>query len=116
MSRYHDAIKKCARGLTIDPQFPELAWLIAWCQFELGNFQDCVVWSHLAMRLGKFDGIGTGFTRIGFRNLLAWYDGPLDLLVHAYRTLGNNEMALFYEEKRIAAKEMRMAAQGELPT
>ncbi len=81
---WEEAIDRCAAGLAIDACFPELAWMSGWCHFQLRAYRQAIAWSHMAVSLGCVAGTGDLSQRIGFRDLVAWYEGPFDVLRHAY--------------------------------
>lgn len=86
--RYEEAIERCAIGLAIDPQFPELTWMSAWCCLRLNQFQRAIAWATMAVSIGGFSNPEALASRVGFRDLLAWYDGPYEILCAAYAKLG----------------------------
>lgn len=86
---YDEAIERCATGLAIDAEFPELAWMAGWCYYRKRDFRQAIVWSHMSIALGCVAGIGHSIQRLGFRDLSGWYEGPFDILYHAYAQLGD---------------------------
>jgi glycosyltransferase involved in cell wall biosynthesis len=90
LGRHREAIDRCGLGLARHAGIAELAWLAAFCAYQLGEAVQAVYWARLAIVHGRFEGSGASVPRIGFRNPSALYEGPYDVLRFALRTLGDN--------------------------
>ncbi|MCA9132257.1 MAG: glycosyltransferase [Planctomycetales bacterium] len=107
---YEEAIERCALGLSVDAHFPELAWMSGWCYFQTRAFRQAIAWSHLAISLGCVSGIGQAIDRVGFRDLVGWYEGPYDILRYAHEQLGELPQSLQAGDAVERARAMRLAA------
>jgi tetratricopeptide (TPR) repeat protein len=110
LSRHRDAIDRCAAGLARHAGIAELAWLAAFCAFQLGNHAQAVYWARMSIAQGMFEGTGAKVPRIGFRNPCALYEGPYDVLRFALRGLGDTLGADAAERsylQAIAARETK---------
>jgi tetratricopeptide (TPR) repeat protein len=83
IGEYKKAEEYCARGLTKNPSMAELPWLAGWCCYKRGAYKDANTWSRLAMCLAKENRGGV------FRHVPAWYEGPYDVMRHAYEAMGD---------------------------
>ncbi|QDV23534.1 glycosyltransferase [Aureliella helgolandensis] len=108
-----EAISRCGIGLSIDACFPELAWMSGWCYFKQQNFQQAVAWSHIAISLGCVEGIGEQFHRIGFRDLVGWYEGPYDVLRFSPIPAGGTEANAAASSKFEQAAALRKRKQKQ---
>ncbi len=92
-TQFENAVKICGYGLSLHAGFCELPWLAAFCSYKLGRFEQAVYWSHMAISTGIWKGCGRAFERTGFRHPPAQYDGPFDILAHAWAELGDEQQA-----------------------
>ncbi|MCA9164635.1 MAG: tetratricopeptide repeat protein [Planctomycetales bacterium] len=90
---YRRAIEYCGRGLAKQPGTPELAYLAAWCCDALGDYRGALDWAHIAISLGHVAGNRAGEHRLGFRDQIAWYEGPYDVLRRIHTRLANEAEA-----------------------
>jgi tetratricopeptide (TPR) repeat protein len=108
LRRYQDAVDRCAVGLARHAGVAELAWLAAFCRYQMADFAQAVYWARLALSHGVFQGHGAAVPRIGFRNLGALYEGPFDILRFALRQLGDAEGATAAERSYTEALAARL--------
>jgi tetratricopeptide (TPR) repeat protein len=87
--RHREAIERCAVGLGIEPRFPELAWMSAFCCLHLQNFYGASAWGEMAAAIGALANPSGLSQRVGFRDLIGWYEGPYEVLCVAYGRLGD---------------------------
>lgn len=113
LKEYRKAIEIATRGLGRQPGSPELAWMAGFCCFELGEYQNAIHWSKIAILLGNVEGIQAGAGRISFRFLPGWYEEPYDVLRFAYRKLGMESEAREAEAQYHRARAMRTS--GKTP-
>lgn len=85
---FEEARATSAVGLTRDIAFPELAWVVAWCSYQLSDYRQAIEWSRIAASLGSYNGSGLCERRVGLRFLPAWYELPFDVIRYAGRCLG----------------------------
>lgn len=107
LQQFDLAIEACAAGLARQPASPDLAWQAAYCCYQKGLDADAILWAEIAIRLGHVEGLMAGNERIGFRNLVGWYEGPYDVLRFAHRRLGAYHKAAMAEQKYHYAKRLR---------
>lgn len=113
LKKWTEAKVACQLGMLERPDFPEFAWLIGWCELEEARAQTppepvrlrrAIVWADLARAVQ-----GQAMApRIGFRQMIAHYEGPHDVKRWAYRLLGNVAMAQSVDELWLAAKKARI--------
>lgn len=113
LQRWTEAIEFCARGLAIRPATAELAWLAGHAACKAKRYEDAIAWSNMAVVNGVYDGAGAGFPRKGFRNPVALYEGPYDVLCRTFKALGNAEAAAEAARESEAARQAREAAQRD---
>jgi len=104
LKRFREAVDRCGIGLAIDPKSPELAWMAGWCEYQQGQWNDAIAWSLMSLAIGHAEGAAVANDRIGFRNLLGWYEGPLDVLRYSLRKVGRDAEANEYETRCQSAK------------
>lgn len=101
---YESALTWCCNGMTRHPGMAELPWLAGYCCFKLGRFQHAIWWEEMAARLNE---MGAADHRINFRHEPALWEGPLDVLSHAYAAMGDEEGSKslrFYCENMMKAR------------
>ncbi len=106
--RFEEAIERCAIGLAIDPKYPELSWMSGWCCLQLGEWKRAVAWAQMSVAIGATankDGIRE---RIGFRDLLGWYEGLLEVLCAAFEQLGEAQLLEAAKAQLVEAQAMRL--------
>lgn len=106
--RFDEAIERCSIGLAIDPLYPELAWMAAWCCLQLNMPRRAIVWANMSASLGAISNSTPLYERIGFRDLVGWYDGPFEVMCVAYEQLGNMDGLRIARQNLQAAKSLRM--------
>ena len=89
----------CLDGIAECAWFAELHWLAAWCSLTLKEYNNAIAHAMCAERLSEYKGIGSQFNRGGFRYPAAQYEGPYDVLRHAFRELGMPDMANMFHAK-----------------
>ena len=90
LQEYRPAEEYCGVGMSRKPSAPELPWMAGWCCYQRGAWDDAVTWSQLAITLGgppRPEGAAL------FRHLPAWFEAPHDVLRHAWRALGQSQLA-----------------------
>lgn len=106
------AVRACATGLACHPGVAELAWLAGFASWRAQRYEDAVWWSELAIVHGAASEGGASPARTGFRNPMALYEGPYDVLRHALRALNRGEDAERAERQFEAAKRLRSGAEA----
>src|SRR5207253_2483230 len=89
LGEWGHAVDECAAGLARHAGLAELAWLAAYASYKGGRATQAVWWARASIALGRFRGVGEQVQRISFRNPMAQYAGPYDVLRGAYRALGD---------------------------
>jgi len=86
----------------------ELSWMAAFAAYKGGNLAQAVLWTRLSIAHGMYEGIGNQMLRTGFRNLIALYEGPYDILRFALLKLGDKTGAQQALTKYLQAKARRL--------
>jgi glycosyltransferase involved in cell wall biosynthesis len=107
LGNFSDAVERCATGLTRHAGIAELCWLAGFASYQSGDYVQCIYWARLAITQGLAIGTGRDVPRIGFRNPVALYEGPYDLLRFALAKIGDAEGAADAEARFNAAKAER---------
>ena len=108
------AVTACAAGLLCHPGVAELAWLAGFALWRAKRYEDAVWWSRLAIVHGATMEGGASVARIGFRNPMALYEGPYDVLRHALKALNRHEAAEEAERRFEEAKRLRSEARDRV--
>ena len=106
--RFEESIERCVIGMAIDPWYPELAWMNAWCCMQLSQHKRAIAWAKIAISIGAKENESYLNDRIGFRDHIGWYDGPFEILCAAFHKLGDIEARDAAKIGLIAAKEKRV--------
>jgi len=107
----HDAaIERCTAGLARYPGVAELAWYAGYAAYHAGRPREAAAFANLAIVHGEYLGLSAETARTLFRHLPALYEGPFDVLRHAYRALGDDQGADRAEADHRAALAARLAA------
>jgi tetratricopeptide (TPR) repeat protein len=107
VGEYMRAVDACAAGLARHSGIAELAWLAGFASFRAGKAEEAVWWARSSVALGYFRGCGAKVPRISFRNPMALWEGPYDVLRYALRALGDNAGAEEAERHYAAAARAR---------
>jgi len=107
LGRWNEAVERCGIGMACDPAYPELAWMAAWCEYRGGRMREAISWAQMSIAIGHAEGTCAGTDRVAFRNLVGWYEGPLDVLRFALRKVGRAIEAERVETRYLAAKRLR---------
>jgi hypothetical protein len=110
LDNYEAAKNACALGMVTRPDFPEFPWLIAWCELEqarkaigdarIAHARRAVEWGEIAVHRTQDGRAMHGLPeRIGFRHAPAHFEGPDDVLAHAYAMLGLPELADYHRKR-----------------
>ena len=75
----------------------------------MGDAEQAIYWARLSVAGGNFEGSGLSVPRIGFRNPVALYEGPYDILRFALRQVGDVLGATEADEKYELARRAREA-------
>ena len=86
--------------------------MAAWCEYRAGRLRNAIAWSQMSIAIGHAEGTCEGADRVGFRNLVGWYEGPLDVLRFAFRRQGRNSEADRVESRYQVAKAIRIEKYG----
>lgn len=105
LGRWSKAVDACTMGLARHAGIAELAWLAAFASYKAGQVHQAVWWATISMSMGLFRGQGAQVKRIGFRNPMALYEGPFDILRYALKDLGDATGAA--EAERLYAEAQR---------
>lgn len=108
--RPDEAIERCAAGMQQHPGVAELPWLAGVAAWRGGRLADAVAFANLAIVHGEYVGLAAETSRTSFRHLPALYEGPFDVLRHAYRAQGHTAAADRAEHDHRAARAARLAA------
>ena len=92
------AIDILLKGLSWDAAWSELAWMISAIKFNLGEYEQAICWSMMALGTGEIEGCNIK-RPLGFRHPKGRTIGPYEILALSYDALGNNEMSAIYKEK-----------------
>jgi tetratricopeptide (TPR) repeat protein len=106
--RFDDAIEHAALGLTKHAGLAELAWIAGIAAFRARRFDQAIHWATLSASVGWFSGTGRWIQRTGFRYPPALYEGPYDILWHAYLAIGEHEQAVRARARKAAAEKLRV--------
>ncbi len=106
--RFEEAIERCVIGLAIDPKYPELAWMSAWCCLKISEFKRAVAWAQMSVAIGAVANENAVRERIGFRDLVGWYEGPLEVLCVAYEHLGEKLLLETAKHQLVEAQAKRL--------
>lgn len=109
LGRHVEAVERCAIGLARHAGIAELAWLAAFARYRSGDPAQAAYWAQLALVFGLHAGKGETVPRIGFRNPVALYEGPHDILRFAYRDLGDTAAADAAEKSYQQARAARVS-------
>jgi len=60
LGRFGEAVERCGIGLACDPSYPELAWMVAWCEFRAGRMAWAIAWSQMSLAIGHAEGTCAG--------------------------------------------------------
>lgn len=101
------AIEHAALGLTKHAGFGELGWIAGIAAFRAGRFEQAIHWATLSASVGWFSGTGRWVPRAGFRYPPALWEGPYDILAHAYEAIGEHEQAARARARKRAAEKLR---------
>lgn len=88
LAQWQAAIDRCASGLARHAGVAELAWLAGFCCYKLGRYRDAVSWSQMSAATGKYRNQAGHVERIGFSHPPALWEGPFNVMGHAYEKLG----------------------------
>jgi hypothetical protein len=95
--RHYDAFRALE---TAGMRIPEHAWLAAYCLHCAGENDRAIYWAQKAARIAEQQ---RDVLRVGFNYKFAQFEGPFDVLDHAYRALGEIELA---NEARTRVEQM----------
>jgi len=112
--RFDAAIEHAALGLIKHAGIAELAWIAGLASFRAGRFDQAIHWATLAASIGWFSGTGRWIQRLGFRYPPALWEGPYDILWHAYAAVGDVEQATRARARKAAAEKLRLKHEGAL--
>jgi tetratricopeptide (TPR) repeat protein len=107
LGRHEDALDRLVTGLARHAGIAELAWYAGFVCYQLGRDAQAVHWSRMAIVHGLFRGDGGSIPRIGFRDPVGLYEGPLDVLRWAEKRRGNEAAATEAERLWVEAKAAR---------
>ncbi len=113
---FDTAIERCAVGLSRHPGIAELAWYAGYAAFHAGRHRDAAAFANLAVVHGEYLGLAAATDRTLFRHPPALYEGPFDVLRHAYRALGDHRAADQAEADHRAASSARLERSMSPPT
>ncbi|WP_203230792.1 tetratricopeptide repeat protein [Agromyces humi] len=107
LGRPLEAISRCAEGMTRHPGIAELPWLVATTCLSIGQVEQAVRWAQIALlgNAARFPEMWS--RRVGFREPIALYEGPYDVLRFALRELGDDDAATDAEIAFFAARAER---------
>lgn len=102
---YAWALSSCVSGMKHHPGMAELPWLAGYCCYKLGRYQHAIWWEMMAVSLNDEE---AHTHRINFRHEPALWEGPADVLKHAYAALGNDKAAEFWGKSCDRVMKMRL--------
>lgn len=108
IKNYKAALDWCCNGMSRHPGMAELPWLAGFCCFHLGRYQQAIWWETMAEAINATDAYEQ---RINFRHEPAHWDGPLDVMSHAYAAMGDESLAKHYRKEADSALERRLESQ-----
>ena len=112
LGKFDQAIEHAALGLTKHAGIAELGWIAGIAAFRAGRFEQAIHWATLAASVGWFSGTGRWIQRGGFRYPPALWEGPYDILWHAFEALGEHEQAARNRARKAAAEKLRFRDAG----
>jgi len=86
--------------------------MAAWCEYRAGRMRQAIAWAQMSIAIEHAEGTSEGADRVGFRNLVGWYEGPLDVLRFALRRRGHIAEADRVEVRYQAAKMIHVERFG----
>ena len=108
---YREALQWCCNGMARHSGMAELPWLAGFCCFHLGRYQQAIWWERMAIALNKAK---AAEYRINFRHEPALWEGPYDVMAHAYAAMGKDVSASadrvlcdLYMGERLKSQESR---------
>jgi tetratricopeptide (TPR) repeat protein len=104
--RYAEAIEALQIG---GVNIPEQAWYLAYCCHRSGQNDRAVYWAQKSARIAEEQ---RDRLRIGFSYRFAQFEGPFNVLDHAYRALGETKLA---DEAKRKTEEMIALRRSGLP-
>ena len=96
-------LELCAAGLQHHAAMAELPWLAGVISFRLGQFQQSVRWAEIAASMPRCG-------RIGFSLPFARWEGPYNVMHHAYLALSNADRAAWAEAETEKMRTARLTA------
>ncbi len=112
LGQFDRAIEHAALGLTKHAGFGELGWIAGIAAFRAGRFEQAIHWATLSASVGWFSGTGRWIQRRGFRYPPALWEGPYDILWHAYDAIGEHEQAARARARKAAAEKLHARHDG----
>jgi len=112
MGEFGRGLELAIAGLAYHAEMAELYWHAGWCAYKLGKHQQAIRLSHAAADRGACWGNFDEQRRVGFKHLPALYEGPYDVLRHAYRALGEKGLAKASDESFDVALKRRLSGDG----
>lgn len=112
-AQLEQAITWGLNGMRRRADFPEFPWLIGWCSYYLGRYQQAITWSEIAVNLGQYRKLEgelptiKTWDRIGFRYPPAHYEAPFDVMRWAWGELGDTYAVSYAQAAFELALEMR---------
>lgn len=107
--RHHECLALCARGLAMDAQTSELAWLASVASWRLGRSEQACAWAVMSAAMGRHQGFAP--KRYGFTRQDALWENPYDVLRYA---LPAPEARAAADRDFHVAKMRRLGARSEL--
>ena len=92
-------------GMKTHAGMPELPWLAGYCEHKLGHYQQALRWARLATAHAETLAFEK---RVGFSYPFACWEGPFNLMEHAYRALGDLTMAKWAADQASVRRAHRL--------
>jgi hypothetical protein len=110
------ALDVAMEGMSKHAGLPELPYIAGMACLELQRWEQALIWGALAASLGKFVRFKFGINfrgeveRVGQRSLVAFYEGPYEVVERANRALGKVTLAEEARIQGIIARQYREAS------
>jgi hypothetical protein len=103
------ALDVAMEGMSKHAGLPELPYIAGMACLELQRWEQALIWGALAASLGKFARWGN-VERVGQRSLVAFYEGPYEVVERAHKALGKITLAEEAHIHGIIARKHREAS------
>lgn len=108
LDQHDTALAYCLKGMGLRPEFPELSWFAAvQCQ-TMGRHQDAIAWAKIAIAHTQVNARVGKTVRIGFRDPLAAWEGPYQVMAAAYAKTGESTLESWARREAMRLQKARI--------